>query len=516
MENTKIKRLGVMIDCSRNAVMSVEECKRFALVLSKMGYNTFLLYIEDTYTIDEQPLFGYMRGRYSRAELREIDGYCASLGMEVIPCIQTLAHLNGMFRWNEFDKVRDCTDILLVGSEDTYKLIEQMISSLSECFRSRKIHFGMDEAYLLGAGKYLREKGSAEKSEILRQHLRRVCEIADKYGIEPLVWHDMFSNHREELAGELPETAELVYWDYYHTDYNHYVDRINETKTLSKSVWYAGGAWSWLGFAPDNTYSIETMIPSVKACKDTGVENIFFTTWGDDGGECSRNAVLPALMYAAELARGNIDAAEIKRRFREITGSDFDSFMLLDKASRVDGTHCEHATKYLLYNDLFLGAHDWRIAMTEGEHYAKLSCELEKAEVSDEHRYIFESMKALCDVLALKAELGVKLRKAYKAGDKKELAVLAEVCTEVVSRLEKFHGLFSAQWLRENKPFGLEVQDIRIGGMLKRLEICRGRLLDYIGGNTGSIPELEEEIVKSECAGTWMQSASPNVMTMFL
>lgn len=516
MENTKIKRLGVMIDCSRNAVMTAEECKKFAGLLSKMGYNTLLLYMEDTYTIDGQPLFGYMRGRYSKAELKEIDGYCASLGIEVIPCIQTLAHLNGMFRWQEYDKVRDCADILLVGDENTYELIEQMIRSVSECFRSKKVHLGMDEAWLLGSGQYLSKNGFSDKAEILKKHLRRVCGIAEKYGIEPLVWHDMFFNHREELAGELPETAELVYWDYYHTDYDHYVRRITQTKSLSKSVWFAGGAWSWLGFAPDNTFSIETMIPAVKACFDTGVENVFFTMWGDDGGECSRCALLPSLFYAAELVRGNTDETLIKSRFREIIGADYDSFMLLDELNRIDGTHKEHTAKYLLFNDPLLGPADWRITMTEGEYYAALAEKLANADIAEEYSYIFDSMKALCDVLALKAELGVKLRSAYKKGDKTGLAALAEVCTEIISRLNRFHRMFRTQWLRENKPFGLEVQDIRIGGLIRRIEVCRDLVSDYAAGKTDSIPELEEDIIKSECAAMWLQSASPNVMTMFL
>ena len=41
--------LGVMLDCSRNAVMSVAELKNFILTLKKTGYNCLQLYTEDTY-----------------------------------------------------------------------------------------------------------------------------------------------------------------------------------------------------------------------------------------------------------------------------------------------------------------------------------------------------------------------------------------------------------------------------------------------------------------------------------
>ena len=43
---------GVMIDMSRNAVMSVEGLKRFLTLLKKMGYNMVMLYTEDTYEVD--------------------------------------------------------------------------------------------------------------------------------------------------------------------------------------------------------------------------------------------------------------------------------------------------------------------------------------------------------------------------------------------------------------------------------------------------------------------------------
>ena len=68
--------LGVMLDCSRNAVMKVETVKAYADMLAKMGYNTMMLYTEDTYEVNNQPYFGHMRGRYSKAELKELDDYC--------------------------------------------------------------------------------------------------------------------------------------------------------------------------------------------------------------------------------------------------------------------------------------------------------------------------------------------------------------------------------------------------------------------------------------------------------
>lgn len=74
-----------------------------------------MLYTEDTYEVEYEPYFGYKRGRYSTAELSELDAYAASVGIELVPCVQTLAHLNAAFRWRKYRRIQDCYDIFLSG-----------------------------------------------------------------------------------------------------------------------------------------------------------------------------------------------------------------------------------------------------------------------------------------------------------------------------------------------------------------------------------------------------------------
>ena len=153
MQHENYDTLGVMIDMSRNGVMSVPQLKEYLGYLQKMGYNCAMLYTEDTYEVEGEPFFGYMRGGYSCDELRELDAYAASLGIELIPCIQTLAHLQGFVHWKKVPVDRD--DILLVGDESTYALIEKMLQSVRKCFKTDRIHIGMDEAWALGRGRYM-------------------------------------------------------------------------------------------------------------------------------------------------------------------------------------------------------------------------------------------------------------------------------------------------------------------------------------------------------------------------
>ena len=102
MKNKNFDTLGLMIDMSRNSVMSIEGLKRFIPLLKKMGYNMLMLYTEDTYEVDGEPYFGYMRGKYTKDEMKEIDAFAESHGITVIPCIQTLAHLEALVRWKTY------------------------------------------------------------------------------------------------------------------------------------------------------------------------------------------------------------------------------------------------------------------------------------------------------------------------------------------------------------------------------------------------------------------------------
>ena len=104
-EINAFNRLGVMLDCSRMAVMNLPTLKKWIDIMADLGYNTLMLYTEDTYEVDNQPYFGYLRGRYSKEELREIDSYAFEKGIELIPAIQTLAHLNNIFRWRPYRQI---------------------------------------------------------------------------------------------------------------------------------------------------------------------------------------------------------------------------------------------------------------------------------------------------------------------------------------------------------------------------------------------------------------------------
>ena len=511
----KFKYFGVMLDVSRNAVMTVETMKWYLPLLKKMGYNCVFLYSEDTYAVEGEPYFGYMRGRYTEAEMLEMDEFATSIGMEIIPCVQALAHVNGTLRWLHVNV--DTDDIMLVDDDRTYELIDHMFASLSKCFKTRKIHVGMDEAYMLGRGKHLDIHGYEPISSIMKRHLDRVCEIAKKHGYEDvMLWSDMymraFNNGNyyltdytkvpKDVIEAVPENVIPVYWDYYHKEERIYDIHFDAHKQMSKNTWFGGGTWSWGGFMPHNDYGMMTMLPGIRSAVKNKVKNAFITMWGDDGAECSKVAMLPSLFAISEFAKGNEDMDLIKAKFKKSFGISFDDFMLLDALNDINGTSREYnapvnPSKYMLFSDYFNGFLDVTVVGGEGEKYRELAPKLwAVAKKTRKFGYLFKTAAALADALAVKFELGYKTRLAYQAGDKDELRRLAENDYKEAEKLIRAYlRVFEEQWFYENKPCGFDVQDIRLGATIQRTISCRRRLLDYVNGKIDSIPELDEELL---------------------
>lgn len=499
-----------MLDMSRNGVMQPRIVKKYIDILKKMGYNSLMLYTEDTYEIEGEPYFGYLRGRYTVEELKDIDKYAKENNIELIPCIQTLAHLNGIFRWAEYEKIRDIDDILLIGDDRTYALIEKMFQSISNSFTLRTIVIGMDEAHNLGRGKYADKYGIKPSFELMQEHLQKVSKIAEKYQFKALMWSDMFLrivNDGEyygdnpipkEIAQQIPKNVTPIYWDYYHIEESEYEKYIDLHDSMKENLWFAGGTWCWAGFVPELQFALKSTRASMRACRHRGIKNIIMTLWGDNGRECSCFTALPILYYAIETYKGEENLERIKQKFKEIVGEDFDAFMLLDYPNQCHGKTYErdNPSKYMFYNDVFNGVCDTNVRGGEDKYYKqgkRIFSKLEKE--SKNFGYLFRFEKELCAVLEKKFDLGLRTRKAYIASDKVQLATIAKEYGKCAQTLKKFLNVFQELWEQENKMQGFEIHQNRIGGLIQRILCSKNRIERYISGKIEEISELNEEIL---------------------
>lgn len=495
----KVEDLGFMLDCSRNAVAKPDTVKRLICMLTLAGYTYLELYTEETYELPDEPYFGYKRGRYTREELTEIIEFAEIFGMEMVPCIQTLAHLKNLANWGKYFKHMDIDDILLVGDENTYALIRKCLQYCKEVFHTKRVHIGTDEAFHLGRGKYIDENGYKSKHEIYFEHLQRVFEICKEEGVKPEFWADAFYDTdipEERVKSLFDGTQTPIYWDYYKTEYDFHHDKMKKLKDYAGKVSYAGGAWKWIGYAPDNQFSDKVHDVAFEAAMDCNVKDILITAWGDNGDECPLFAVIPSTWYAAnKLYPCEVNIDRVLKELTGYTDAEWRTCDLLNYDFQRNGNRC-NSVKYALHNDYLIGLMDYHILPTLGDYYRDLKPTYQRlARKNSPYAYIFRTYASLCQALILKATYGVRLRKAYKNKDKETMeALIAEL--KVIRR--DIHAFYKGQrhlWMHENKGYGFEVLDIRIGSLITRIETVTEVLRDYLDGKTDKIYELEDESI---------------------
>lgn len=496
----KASRLGFMMDCSRNAVAMPETARHLLSVLALAGYDYLGLYLEDTYELPGEPYFGYKRGRYSAKELKEIVAAAQVLGLEVVPYIQVLAHLKKLANWKMYFDHMDINDILLVGDEKTYELIGKMLRFCKEIFPTKRIHIGSDEAFCLGRGKYLDAHGYRSSKDIYIEHMKRVFALCREEGLEPEFWADAFYDMEESRPDALKMfdgTQLPVVWHYSAGEAEQLKKDLEKMKSYAGKVMFAGGLWKWMGYVPDNSYSKKCVDILVGTAMDCGVDDILMTAWGDDGNESSVFSVMPSLWYTAQKLYPN--DADQSAMLLAFTGYTKEEWELPDRLNHMMpektlGNSLNNAAKYLMANDYVIGLMDYNIPDHAGDLYRELLPKLEQlAQRSGQFSYLFASYAALCRVLTRKATYGKRLYGAYQKKDREGMEQLLAELADIREDIIEFRRVYREQWMRENKGFGFEVIDVRLGASISRVDTVTWMVNNYLTGRTEKIYELEEE-----------------------
>lgn len=519
-ESTPFKTLGIMLDVSRNMVMTVDHLKMWFRRLALSGYNMVMLYTEDIYELPEEPFFGYMRGAYSVDEIRELDAYARSLGIELIGCIQTLGHLEQIIRWpGAYRNVSDTGSVLMVDNPDTYKLIEKMIAFWSEALGSRRIHVGMDETHDLGRGRYLDHNGYTRGFDLFNRHFGKVNEICKAFNMKPMIWSDMYfrlSNPEQnyydlsspipdDVKAKIPGNADLVYWDYYHVDQDIYEKMILRHRDLGYEPLMGSGIWTWLRLWYDHAQTMKTVVPCINACRKLKVQEFFFTMWGDDGAYCNYDSSLAGIVRCADLAFGADPAneKETAARFEAICMSDYQAHLIgAQLYAPISDTVNTPLPSQLIWDDPLLGIYyddALRFAGAEFDlklidRYEEMLCKLLPLQ-EDAAAGNFEHLINILDLLIKKLELRSALVAAYLHDDRIALRQIAvSLVPAVIAAVQEFDASFRAQWLDCAKVFGLEVIQGRNATQIARLEETALRIREYLDDQIDQIDELEARI----------------------
>lgn len=353
--------------------------------------------------------------------------------------------------------------------------------------------------------------------------------MAKDMGLEPMIWSDMFfrlkgstygyaldtSRIPQSVIDLIPENVELVEAAYSIKSVETYRERLSAHLETGRKVWFAGAVHDWEGFCVNYYHSIAASEAALLACKQEGVRNVFCTTWGDDSPErdflCN---LLGFQLYAEHMYHENPDFIKVMERF-DFCGN-CSTQMILDIAD-IDNPHGYTAiktakeegpliidasgklvnpSKYLMWQDPIAGLFDLEAkkfnckAHFLGQRDKLAAYRGQYPEFEKTLRFYI----SLCEMLARKADFGVRLMKAYEEKDRTLLQSM--VSEEVPAMLEKLNEMWQnnrSLWFERHQAFGFEVLERRYGALELRLKTTAYRLTEYLEGRLDTIEELEEK-----------------------
>ena len=526
-ERAHFKGCGVTLDCSRNGVMTLKALKRYMNILASLGFNILVLYTEDVFEIKNRPRFGYMRGRYTHEDIREIVAYGEQLGIEVVPAIQVLGHLTQYLKYaktcnnavnfdtgERINEIMNTHDTLLIGCEETYQFIEDMVRTCRELYHSSKIKVNADEADNAFVGKFLKLHGQQPKHEVLNKHLARVVEICKKYGFTPIVPPDTYfraysptgtywdpnTTFPAEARNAIPD-IELSYWDYRAAEPEEFEKMLKKVAELRKPIHFMGALHTWVSPLPCFAAAWGNGKGGLSAClKHNIIDTAFTSIWGDDGTLCNAflaNPLLPIMTERCYKGEACTDE-DIRRASEFLTKIPFAVTEVMGDANCIvdpeNGWRLN--AKRLLFGDILYDmsidlVHCDAVLKTYAEHAKMMQKQMD---LHDKNYEYYRYAWLIFEVGLKKAELRKNLQKAYLEHDTAYLRYVAEeLLPELAGTMEELRDCHKKQWVSTYKMFGYEVHCFRYGGMIARIQEIAERISQYLSGEIEAIEELEAE-----------------------
>lgn len=516
---------GLMFDCSRGAVPSIPFLKRTAARLSLLGLTHLALYTEDTFEVTDMPFIGFGRGRYSKDEIRELDDFCFELGIELFPCIQTLGHLEHIFKNPRFKQFSDAPRILNVNSPEAAEFIEHLILEASSPYRSKRIHLGADEPWGLGLGTSLDFNAPVPPKQLYLRHLANLAEICKRHGLTGMIWSDYILGHSRNIPLDdaelrrISSTLTLDYWNYVSLSEEEHTQNIRRLQKTGCPLWISPGLRSWNRFFGDFPAAAETGSLFYRTAARNGVRSALTTLWGDDGAEslfCTNFAAAAHHLLCMADPENSLETTS--RYVAAIGGFPLKRYGLFAQMDNTASLHniAENPNwsmcKQLFYDDplsgFLLRLADSEQLFTQLEEVESAMRELRSLSPADRDLRRFGMLFA--KALRWKLTASALALNGWQTKNPVQLKRAGRTSRDAAQAVREFGKWYETLWLAERKPFGLEIPQARIAGVAARLDYLAGRIHRHLKSRE-PIPELDQPLsagFTTRDAGTAYASAA--------
>ena len=224
MKKLDLRILQIDLGRQKETVAYIKSYIDFA---KENGYTSLLMYLEAAVKVDCVPFFS-SDDTYTPGEIREIVAYGNRQGIDIIPALEDLAHVENFLRYEQLAFLSECKDAMVDGrgivsglghcacpsNPEGMAFLDTYYRQVMELFTSQYVHVGMDEPFDFAVCPRCAQRiqNGETKDDIFYTHLMRVYDLVKSFGRTMMMWDDFFEYL--DVVERLSRDIILCNWNY--------------------------------------------------------------------------------------------------------------------------------------------------------------------------------------------------------------------------------------------------------------------------------------------------------------
>ena len=273
---------GTQVDMSRGPVPKLSYLKKIVRTIAQFKMNQLYMYMEDSYRLQGQPLWGILSDTLSRSDWNKLVAYAARYHVEIVPATEACGHMHKVLRFEQYSGLAERPHGYSLAVQDPHMLdfLNNMYEQMLPVFPSSIYNIGCDETFELGKG---RSKELVEKEgygKVYVDNLIRVAKLVESYNKKVMFWGDIATEH-PEMISSLPKNLIVASWVYgAHKSYMRWLKPFQEHGNKIFVCPWVGNTSVIVPDYEEAAYNIEHFLTDGKK---VGAIGTIITVWNDDG-----------------------------------------------------------------------------------------------------------------------------------------------------------------------------------------------------------------------------------------
>jgi hexosaminidase len=344
-------------DVSRGPLPTMRYFKERIRGLAALKIIGYSIYMEHVFADATHPIVAPSDAITPR-QLRELRDYAARFHVAFIPQQQTLAHMHGTLRWEQFAPLAETLHgwLLSPANPGTYAYLTPLLREVATA--AGKVPFfniDADEPLDLGSGQSLLAVKELGAARVFATHVNRVAAVVRSFGARPMIWDYSIQLHPSVL-GMIPK--DVVILDYHYGREKSYAQYIKPIAAAGFDQMVSPGANNWNEIYPRIDVAFDNVERFVADGRAAHVFGMFMTVWHDDGESLYEATWYPLAFAAASAWQDrDVDRARFARAFSWQFFGSTDSRWTdsLERFERIDAQLAKDhdPTDYLFWSDPF-------------------------------------------------------------------------------------------------------------------------------------------------------------------